>query len=324
MPNVVERIWDRFTPGGAGATHGAVDAPAWATSCSNCGQPLGGAFCSSCGQRAVPPHPKLGELAGDALAELSGWDGKFIDTFRLLLTQPGELTRRFIDGQRVRFIAPVRLYLTLSVVYFVVAAAAPTLRPSGTNVDVGPVHIGVTRTGNSGPEQAARATQAARAGALTPAERDSALAQVARAPKLIRPILQRSINDPDGMKRGVLESMPKVLFVLLPLFAGILALFYRRRHFPAHLYFAIHLHAYAFLVLGIAALASFTHVFVLYVVLSAAAQLSVPVYLYLALRRVYGGSRLMTLAKEVGVGLLYGIAGTFAMLGLAYWAAISK
>jgi hypothetical protein len=330
MPTVAQRLRDRFSPDnthdihntqGAGTT---AELPAWAASCLNCGQPLAGAFCSNCGQRAAPPHPKVSELAGDAFAELSGWDGKFIDTFRLLLTKPGELTRRFIEGQRVRFIAPVRLYLTLSLVYFVVAAGAPTLRRSSADVEAGPVRIGFGAPKNSGPDQAARATRDARAGVLTPAERDSALKQVAHAPRFVRPILQRSIDDPEGIKRGMLENLPRVLFVLLPVFAGFLALFYRRRHFPEHLYFAIHLHAFAFLVLLIANLASYTHLFPLYAAIAALAQVSLPVYMFFALRRVYGGSVWLTLVKELGVGVLYSFAGGCAMLGLVYWAAVSK
>src|SRR4051812_14377233 len=96
----------------------------WQVQCLNCKAPLAGAFCSSCGQRAVPPDPTLRELAGDAFVEMSGWDGKFAETFRLLLRKPGEITRQWIEGRRVSFIAPVRLYLTASVVYFVVSAAA--------------------------------------------------------------------------------------------------------------------------------------------------------------------------------------------------------
>src|SRR3954463_7986297 len=90
-----------------------ADDPAvtWKVKCLNCGAALAGPFCAECGQRAVPPHPTVGELAGDALSEFAGWDGKFVETFRVLLRPPGELTRRWLDGQRVAFIAPLRLYL---------------------------------------------------------------------------------------------------------------------------------------------------------------------------------------------------------------------
>src|SRR5437868_5242043 len=78
----------------------------WRVQCLNCQAPLQGAFCSDCGQRAVPPHPTLRELVGDAFAEFSGWDGKFAATVRALVRKPGELTRQWLDGRRVHFISP--------------------------------------------------------------------------------------------------------------------------------------------------------------------------------------------------------------------------
>ena len=62
---------------------GRIDAArdaSWASSCQNCGTPLTGRFCSSCGQRAIPPRPTIRELAGDAWNELVGWDGKLLRT----------------------------------------------------------------------------------------------------------------------------------------------------------------------------------------------------------------------------------------------------
>ena len=64
----------------------------WQTKCLNCGAQLSGAFCSECGQRAVPSHPTVRELASDAVAELSGWDGRLARTVRLLILRPGQLT----------------------------------------------------------------------------------------------------------------------------------------------------------------------------------------------------------------------------------------
>src|SRR5215475_3899501 len=94
-------------------------------SCLNCGEPLHGAFCSQCGQRVVPPRPSMRELLGEAFAEFSGWDGKLANTLRLLITKPGQLTLDFLDGRRVRYITPLRLYFSVSLIYFLLAVAAP-------------------------------------------------------------------------------------------------------------------------------------------------------------------------------------------------------
>ena len=46
----------------------------------------------------------------------------------LMLRKPGELTRQWLEGRRVHFISPLRLYLTASLVFFIAAASAPQLR----------------------------------------------------------------------------------------------------------------------------------------------------------------------------------------------------
>lgn len=112
------------------------------SACLNCGAPLDGRFCPECGQRDIPPYPSVRELATDAFAEFSGWDGRLAATLRGLVEHPGLLTREFLEGRRARYISPVRLYLTASVVYFVLAASAPNLRldsgePLGLKVTAG-------------------------------------------------------------------------------------------------------------------------------------------------------------------------------------------
>jgi hypothetical protein len=81
---------------------------------------------------------------------------------------------------------------------------------------------------------------------LSPEDKAVALEQIERSPALVRPFLRRAVADPAGFRRGLLEALPRMFFVLLPVFAGIVALFYHGRKYPEHLYFAIHLHAFVF------------------------------------------------------------------------------
>lgn len=325
MPSIVQRLRERgtrFTQ--PGAIEPSEPKPAWATNCLNCGAPLTSAFCADCGQRVVPPHPTMGELAGDAFAELSGWDGKFIETFRLLLRKPGELTRRFIEGQRVRFISPVRLYLTISLVYFVVASAAPMFGAGEFEMTGAGVNIKLTDDSKTPPRQTpAGAVIASEQGTISKAARDSALASIAKAPRLVKPILRHVIENPNGFKASLYGNMPRAMFLLVPVFAAVLGLFYRRRNYPEHLYFALHLHAFAFLILLVAELAKFTSVVILYATLAGIAQIAIPVYGFLALRRVYGGTVGTTLLKALGAGLIYMMAYGATIFGVLYWTATS-
>lgn len=290
------------------------------TSCLNCGTPLGGPFCAECGQRDVPPYPSTRELVVDAFWELSGWDGRVATTVRALVQRPGMLTREFLEGRRARFLSPLRLYLLASLAYFLIAAVAPNARLPGKNSN----GLTVSATTKSRPERVADAMSGSldNTQVLTSAERDAALKDVERAPALMRPTLHKAIADPNGFKRGIVETMPRMLFALLPLFAAILGVFYRHRKYPEHLYFAIHLHAFIFLAFGVAALARFTRVPVIVEAVSIVSMLWIPVYATLAFRRVYGGSMAKTLVKEAAIGTLYFAISVVAFVLMIYWISV--
>lgn len=84
------------------------EAPAGA--CLNCGTPLTDLFCARCGQKARLRR-SLGAFVGDMLAGAFNFEGKFWRTIPALVWRPGELTRRYIEGQRASFISPPALYL---------------------------------------------------------------------------------------------------------------------------------------------------------------------------------------------------------------------
>jgi len=78
--------------------------------CLNCGATLDGAFCSSCGQRAHL-HRSLVHLGHDILHGVFHFEGKMWRTIPELFFHPGRLTRRYIDGERAKFVSPMALYL---------------------------------------------------------------------------------------------------------------------------------------------------------------------------------------------------------------------
>ena len=304
--------------------------------CLNCGVPLAGAFCSQCGQRDIPPYPSVRDLVIDAFWELSGWDGRFASTVRALVQRPGMLTREFLEGRRARYLSPLRLYLMASLVYFVVEASAPDVRIGGKSpvfIGVKPPPTGSTTIPASRPERVANAVGASlgkqnndpdpgKSGTLTAEEKAQALKDAERAPALMRPFIRRVIADPTGFRRGMLETMPRMLFALLPVFALIVALFYRGRKYPEHLYFAVHLHAFIFLALAMAGVFKFTRVPSLVAVASTMAVLWIPIYATLAFRRAYGGSIGRTLAKEIGIGTIYAFTALLGFIVTVYWVAL--
>jgi hypothetical protein len=78
--------------------------------CLNCGTALVGSYCYACGQRAHV-HRTLRAFAQDLLTGTLNFEGKIFKTLPLLAWRPGDLTRRYIDGQRARFVSPLALFL---------------------------------------------------------------------------------------------------------------------------------------------------------------------------------------------------------------------
>src|ERR1044072_1269710 len=90
-------------------------------SCENCGAPLSGEYCAACGQRHEPHVHSLGHFAGEAFESITHADSRLWRTLGYLLVKPGRLTREFFDGRRARFMPPFRLYLVISLLFFLVA-----------------------------------------------------------------------------------------------------------------------------------------------------------------------------------------------------------
>jgi uncharacterized protein DUF3667 len=96
----------------AGAIEGAAgkQGPEAHGKCLNCGAQLNGAYCASCGQRAHL-HRSLKHLGHDILHGVFHFEGKMWRTIPELMFHPGRLTRRYIDGERAKFVSPMALYL---------------------------------------------------------------------------------------------------------------------------------------------------------------------------------------------------------------------
>lgn len=100
--------------------------------CPNCGSALTGAYCAACGQ-AAHIHRSVIALGHDILHSVYHFDGKLWRTMPELIFRPGRLTRRYIDGERAKFISPMALYLfTVFLMYAVFSfTGGPTLRATG-------------------------------------------------------------------------------------------------------------------------------------------------------------------------------------------------
>lgn len=111
---------------GAGETDGHAAAQ---VDCSNCGFAYHGHFCPNCGQKAHV-HRSLAAIGHDIMHGVLHLDGKLWNTLPLLAFKPGDLTRRYIAGERAKFVSPMSMFLftvfAMFAVFQMVGISAPT------------------------------------------------------------------------------------------------------------------------------------------------------------------------------------------------------
>jgi len=239
-----------------------VDPP---THCPNCSAALDGKYCSQCGQKAAPLNPTLGEFLHDLFHEIAHVDGKIVTTLRLLITKPGFLSLEHFDGRRARYVAPIRLYLLLSVAWFAVTAIAP---------DTG-FRLSCTS-----------------------------------CPPEIRAEREREMGE------ALPHWAPRAMFVLVPVFGGLVALAARRsgRHYPEHLYFAMHVHAAWFFAGTIWAAVGFLTIPYVHVATGLLALLFCGTYFSRAFRRVYRTGLIRAIFSTAAISVTYVVCVVMALL----------
>jgi hypothetical protein len=90
--------------------------------CLNCGEVLRGQHCSHCGQHAQVRVLSLWGLVKDVIGDVLNADSRVWRTLWPLAFRPGLLTEDYLRGRRARYTPPFRMYLVLSVVFFVLAS----------------------------------------------------------------------------------------------------------------------------------------------------------------------------------------------------------
>jgi hypothetical protein len=291
----------------------AADAPADA--CLNCGEPFRPScprFCPACGQETNVKPPRIGEFLQQFGGAYFSTEGALWRTLKLLLFQPGELTRQYLSGRRKHYVLPLRLYLSISVITFLAMRllASANVGTSLANADgFDPkaashfaVDIGMGRFGmNSGQFFCENLPSLLCARLRSRIDLDAAGFQ----------------RESEKIGERFVSNLGASMFVILPSLALWLTAVYRNRRmrYTEHLVFALHLHSFWFIALALALPGIHW--------LSDIGLLVMSVYTWLAFRRVYAGRWWPRLLRLALIGMLYTLTLALAMAGLGLWSLVT-
>jgi hypothetical protein len=143
-------------------------------------------------------------------------------------------------------------------------------------------------------------------------------------PERLKEVCERTQTAEGGnaLARAMLDNLPAALIVLLPIMALVLLILYplSRHYYVEHLLFFVHFHAFFFLLLTLQVLYTRLGNAVglheaLVVLPVVASSFYVPVYLFKAMRTVYGQGWIVTFLKYVALVTAYGLGFSATMLG---------
>jgi hypothetical protein len=271
------------------------------------------------GRREAPVH-SLWHFTQVAAEDLTHADSRLWRTLGALLGRPGYLTREFLAGRRARYLPPVRLYLVLSVLFFlwastfhqvrIVTVAAPGHgAPAAT---VMPLEEEGEMLGKPLPGESAeqRAQRVCASGVNYDGPWQRQIQPAARAA-----CVHMLADNFRSLREAFVHNLPRAMFLFLPMLAAAMMLLYwRPRHYYIeHLLLFVHNHAFVFLVVMLAAAVSA-------LLPAASGMLRVAVTLYIAwyayrsMRVVYGQGRWLTAGKLALLSLFYLVSGGLMLL----------
>ena len=215
--------------------------------CRNCQASLQGDYCQSCGQKNIDLERPIWSLVGEVVKESFELDGRAALTIKTLFLHPGVLTSEFLDGRRRTYTPPLRLYLVISISFFILVAW-------------------LAQTG--------------------------ALLEPGQDPGFDAAIQARFLSD----------DLPRLMFLLLPVFALLMKGVYSKRLYFDHLIFSLHLHCAAYAILAMMLpLEELANRHVLLMLVQVVVLAYFLAYFVIAVRRVYQSTWLAAAGKSAVV-----------------------
>lgn len=332
--------------------------------CLNCGHHVEETYCPHCGQENIELKEDAWHMITHAIADYFHFEHKFFGTIKPLLFKPGKLTVEYVAGKRASFLHPIKLYIFVSIVAFIILLGGDkkhkknevvgAKKPVDTEkIDTATIsdieevkqiirYIPIPKSqkdsiikvaekdikekgstsfvqidNSIGGKGIFKGLAAAQSSVEEYEKAQLALPKEERDNFIHNYFNKKSIefnnyeNPREKLEQDIFKFIPKMMFVLLPLFALILKLVYirKKRFYYEHLIYSFHTHSAIFLVIILTTLINWLTHFVFDVSnwVNFLACIYVIWYIYRSLRTFYGSTRWVTVLKLFFLNFCYSI-----------------
>ncbi len=240
--------------------------------------------------------------------------------------RPGYLTHQYLTGRRARYVPPLRLYLTASVLFFIVAAiTGNAIRLSWGDADALSEPIEAAADSND-----ASITIVQEGGCESILVGTDARWSEYWRERAVTACRKVTADSGQSLERAAVDNIPIMMVIFIPVLAIVMKLLYplSKRYYVEHLVFFLHYHAFGFFML---LLMIFAYEFGVAIDWSRTAWRIVAMigsgymalYLFLAMRRVYGQGIFVTSAKYMLLFCAYITGLSVSLFGVMMYTALT-
>jgi hypothetical protein len=271
--------------------------------CLNCGYHFSGLvhFCPHCGQENYRSVLPLGEILSEFGEHVLHWDSKLVHTLKYLIINPGFLTVENLEGRRIRYVLPFRLYLLMSFLFFLLVSypsrkSEDDPKPQGSNISIQFKSVNSRELRGVKPED------------LPKFMLDHQVADTTFNRYFLHQMQRMANASASEYIHMLVKTLSYTMFLVIPL-VGFWTYLFNRKQRPFYMesfIFSLHFQAFMFLLLaGIWVLILYTHQLYFFISTLCVFLAWSIVYLFLALSRFSGSGWLVTGLKCLVIWMLY-------------------
>lgn len=288
--------------------------------CKNCETTFEGKFCPNCGQSVFEYQRPFRFLLADFTGNLFAFDTRFWKSLKALTIKPGRLTKDFIQGKRARYMSPFRFYIFVSFLFLFIFSGFLGHEVSVSDENKQDVYKVLDEAKNNVVTRDATAIDS-----VTTTENtfnfefgnDTSLrSKEEKEEKLakVKDGVVKVMENPKIYMNSFLKFLSWALFLIMPVYAGILWLFNRKTapYYYSHLILAVNQHSFWFLILSL-------YFSIQYFLPNKTSDpeffllLLLPIHTFLGFKQLFERSWLRTLSKSIGIFLMYGFVLTISI-----------